>query len=167
MDNIAPSLFGGLCLVQSVSPAIIKKVPISGEWWISIITPDIKMPTKEAREVLPKNLSTKLWSQQMANTTALTVAFATGDFELAKNSLIDLFAEPVRKKLIPNFDEIKQAALDNNALGCSISGGGPSIFALCKSQKEAQNILEKMESAAGELRCKHFCQVEARGVTVI
>lgn len=130
LDNIAPCVSGGLALVRSVDPIDVIAIPVPGEWSVVLLTPHVRIRTKEARAMLPEKWDRASWIQQMGNTAALMHGFATGDAELVRRSLDDRFAEPVRAPLIPNFYEVKKAALDHGAIGCSISGSGPTIFAI-------------------------------------
>src|SRR5690606_11583146 len=137
LDNIAPSFFGGLCVCFGVDPPRVAKVPLGAKWWVALVTPGVRMATKEARSLLPSSLSQSDWTHQMGLTAALITAFATGDGDLAKQSLNDPYAEPRRKTQIPHFDAAKKAALKAGAFGASISGAGPTIFALCQNQETA------------------------------
>jgi homoserine kinase len=159
LDNIAPSLYGGLCLILANKEVV--ELPIKGEWWLSLITPDVEMPTLESRNSLPK--AWDQWIPQMANTAGLVAAFAQGDHELARKSLEDLYAEPIRSQQIPNFSVIKQAAIDSGALACTISGGGPSIFALSSDKPTAQQVLESMQNHANGIRCSYMGLVTKKG----
>lgn len=130
LDNIVPSLLGGLGLVLSVDPIEAFSIPVTADWDVVLVRPHVRIETKAARAILPEQWDRRSWIQQMANTAALAHAFATGDGELLRHSLHDLYAEPLRAPLIPGFVEAKQAALATGALGCSISGSGPTIFAI-------------------------------------
>jgi homoserine kinase len=85
--------------------------------------------------------------QQMANTASLVTAFATGDHELARHALVDLYAEPRRAALIGSFYAVKEAAMTAGALGCTISGAGPSVFALLRDESSAINVAKAMQAA--------------------
>jgi homoserine kinase len=147
LDNIAPSLLGGLCVSLSTQPPQAAKVPTQGSWWLALVTPAFKLTTKKARGVLPSLVSQEEFVQQMAHTSGLITAFASGDYELARASLKDSYAEPRRAPLINGFTDAKKAALAAGALGCSISGAGPSIFALCADEKSASHAAQAMKQA--------------------
>jgi homoserine kinase len=138
LDNIAPCLLGGLTMVLSVSPPKVYRLPMTADWWISILTPESRLETRTARKVLPTELVTSAWVEVMARSIGLVTAFSLKDAELARLSLIDSFAEPRRSPLIPNFEKIKFAALSAGAIGCSISGAGPTIFALAANKNAAE-----------------------------
>jgi homoserine kinase len=147
LDNIAASLHGGLTLVRSMDGLDVVKVPLRGEWWVALVTPDVRVVTRAARALLPEAWGRAEWVQQMANTAALVHGFATGDRDLVRRSLDDRYAEPRRAALIPRFAEVKQAALDCGALGCSISGSGPTVFALAASSSDARRCASAMQTA--------------------
>lgn len=151
LDNIAPCVFGGLCLVREVQPADVVSLKIAGEWWVTLVTPNMKLATKTARGVLPENVTRSLLVQQMANTAGVVAAFTMGDHALMRRSLHDLLAEPSRASLIPHFTDVKAAALGAGALGCSISGAGPSIFAISDRERTARHAGDAMVSAFGSV----------------
>src|SRR5712691_5844960 len=149
LDNIAPITLGGLVLSRSIDPidAIPLKVP--DHWSVALITPRVRIETKQARAILPQQWD-RSWIQQMANTAALIAAFANSDGALARRALDDLYAEPRRAPMIPHFDDVKRAALDAGAFGCSISGSGPTIFAIV-DQSTSRNCLDAMRRAMGDI----------------
>jgi homoserine kinase len=147
LDNIAPCILGGFTLVLTQEPPEVIALPIHSDWWIAVCTPNVKIETRAARAVLPLQWERSGWVQQMANTAALVHAFAIGDEDLVRRSLDDVYAEPRRAPLIPNFFAVKQAALSNGAFGCSISGAGATVFALCPNPAEAERCLTAMQKA--------------------
>lgn len=150
LDNIAPCLLGGLTLVLDTDKFDVQKIPIKGEWWLAVVTPGQRLATIAARSVLPEQIARPLFVQQMANTAGVVAAFALGDHDLMRRSLADLFAEPRRAPLIESFKDAKEAALTAGALGCSISGAGPTTFAICADERTARRASEAMMSAYGE-----------------
>lgn len=152
LDNIAASTLGGLTLTLSVDPIHVVAVPTPARWHVVLLTPGVRVETKSARAILPQQWDRSSWVQQMANTAALVCAFATGDGPLVSRALDDRYAEPLRAGLIPNFPEVKRAALDAGALGCSISGSGPTIFAIVPRGDEA--VGEAMREAMGTVPCE-------------
>ncbi|HYC59019.1 MAG TPA: homoserine kinase [Thermoanaerobaculia bacterium] len=164
IDNIAPSTVGGLALSRSVDPIDVIKLPVAADWWIALVTPNVRIRTKEARALLPELTERATWIQQMANTTALAHAFGIGDGALLGRALDDRYAEPKRAPLIPHFYEMKQAALDAGAFGCSISGSGPTIFAIAPDEATARACTEAMERAFGDAVMKHVGAIAKEGV---
>jgi homoserine kinase len=139
-DNVAPALLGGFTLIRSYKPLDIISVKCPDELYSAIVHPQIELNTSDARRVLKKEVSYEDAIIQSANTAGFMVALIKGDFELLKRSMSDLLAEPYRMQLIPGFDAIKNAAMQAGAIGCGISGSGPSVFALCKGESIANQV---------------------------
>lgn len=148
LDNIAPCVLGGLTLVRDASVPDVISVPIAHDYYLALVTPDQTLETKTSRGVLPQESVRAEWIAQMANASALCVAFATGEHELLRRALCDVFAEPRRAPLITHFSAMKRAALEAGALGCSISGAGPTLFAVCMDERTAHHVADAMEAAA-------------------
>lgn len=152
LDNIAASAVGGLALSRSVDPIDVVRLPVAAPWWVVLVRPHVRVETRQARALLPDQIARDQWIAQMANTIGLAQAFGSGDGELLRRSLDDRFAEPRRAELIPRFHAVKQAALDEGALGCSISGSGPTIFAVAVDEDAAHRCGQAMQAAFGEVR---------------
>ncbi|HSP15149.1 MAG TPA: homoserine kinase [Thermoanaerobaculia bacterium] len=166
LDNIAASTLGGLAITLSVDPIDAISVPAPAQWRVVLLTPRVRIETKKAREILPAHWDRASWTRQMASTTALAYAFATADAQLVRRALDDRYAEPIRADLIPNFRDVKRAALDAGALGCSISGSGPTIFALT-TDNDAR-VAEAMRAAMREVPCDvHAGMISKRGAHAI
>lgn len=150
-DNVAASLFGGFILVRSYEPLDIIHIPVPEELWCAVINPDVIVLTKEAREILPKEIPLSISLRQSANVGGLMVGLLRGDYDLIGRSLVDYIAEPYRSKLIPGFYEMKEAAINVGALGSSISGSGPSVFALCKGKEIADKAGDAMKEVMTKL----------------
>lgn len=151
-DNVAASLFGGFILVRSYEPLDIIQIPVPEDLWCAVINPQVIVLTKEAREILPKEIPLAHSLRQSANVGGLMVGLLRGDYDLIGRSLIDYIAEPYRSKLIPGFYEMKNAAMEAGALGGSISGSGPSVFALCHGKEIAQKAGEAMKKVMDDLK---------------
>lgn len=151
LDNIAACVLGGLTLVRSTDPIDVVRVPLARSLWVALVTPAVRLETRTARSVLAPTLDRAAWVQQMANTAALVHGLASGDLGLVSRSIVDGFAEPRRAPLIPRFDEVKRAALDAGALGSSISGAGPTIFALVEDEAKGSAVLAAMRAALGDV----------------
>lgn len=150
LDNIAPITLGGLVLSRSMDPIEVVSLPVPAGWAVALVTPRVRVETRTARAILPEMWDRASWVQQMANTSALIAAFASGDGLLARRALDDLYAEPRRAPLIPGFLNVKRAALQSGAFGCSISGSGPTIFALV-DERTGERCLAAMSGALGEI----------------
>ena len=149
-DNVAAAIYGGFVLVRSYEPLEIIKLPVPEALRVVAIHPQIAIKTKDAREVLPKEIALKNAVTQWANVGGLVSGLFTNNYELISNSLVDVIVEPFRKGLIPFFDEVKTNALNAGALGAGISGSGPTIFALCKGEKSAKDVYKAIESTYKE-----------------
>ena len=146
VDNIAPSLFGGLVLTVGIDNPNVKQIPVPASVRCVLVHPHMMLSTRAAREILNRSidLSNVIW--QSANLAGFLTGCFTGDIRLIRESLEDVIIEPQRKVLIPGFEQVKQAAITNGALGCSISGAGPTIFAWCE-EPDAVAIRDAMVAA--------------------
>lgn len=144
-DNVSACLFGGFVLVRSYEPLEIVSLPVPDDLFVVALHPQIEIKTEDARNVLPKEIPLKNAITQWANVGGLISGLYTSNYDLISRSLQDVIVEPFRKSLIPHFDEVKQAALNSGALGAGISGAGPTIFAICKSEKIAKSVFENMK----------------------
>jgi homoserine kinase len=144
-DNIAPALFGGFVLVRSVAPPDIVRLPVPDGLTAVVVHPDLEVETARARALLGTSVPLADAIRQWANLGALVDALHRGDFALLARSLEDWIAEPRRAALVPGLAAIKQAAVSAGALGCSLSGSGPSLFALCGERATAVRVAESMD----------------------
>ncbi|MFA6958710.1 MAG: homoserine kinase [Thermoanaerobaculia bacterium] len=151
LDNIGPSLLGGLVCVVTNEPPDVVRLPLAEGWWLALVTPFIAVETKDARRVLPDMVDRATFVAQMASTTATAHAFASGDGDLLRRALVDRFAEPRRSVLIPGFAAAKKAALDEGALACTISGAGPTLFAVSRREGVARAAAGAMQLAFAPL----------------
>ena len=144
-DNVAAVIYGGFILVKSYHPLEIVKLPVPKELMVTVIHPQIEIRTEDARNVLNPSIHIADSVKQSANLAGLISALYTDDYQLLSRSLVDVIAEPYRKKLIPLFDEVKNTSLGVGALGVGISGSGPSIYALSKGKNIAEKVAEAMK----------------------
>lgn len=144
-DNVAPALFGGFVLIRSYEPLDIIEIPVPENLFCTVVHPQIEIKTEDARKILKKEVRLEEAIKQWGNTAALIAGLMKSDYELIGRSLQDVVIEPVRSILIPNFDLVKRVALKAGALGCSISGSGPSVFALSNSPDIAKKAGEAMQ----------------------
>ncbi|MGB5101974.1 MAG: homoserine kinase [Steroidobacteraceae bacterium] len=146
VDNIAPSLFGGLVLTVGIDNPFVKQVPVPESVRCVLVHPHMVLATREARAILGKSvaLSDVIWQQ--ANLAGFLAGCYTSDLPLIRESLLDVVIEPQRQVLIPGFVAVKQAALAAGALGGSISGAGPTVFAWAE-QQDAENVRAEMVAA--------------------
>ena len=129
VDNVAPSLYGGLVLTVGIDDPHVTRIPVPAGMRAVLVHPHIELPTRKSREILNRvvPLSDVVWQQ--ANLAGFLAGCFTRDLHLIRVSLEDVVIEPQRSDLIPGFKQVKSAALENGALGCSISGAGPSVVA--------------------------------------
>ncbi len=144
-DNAAPCIYGGFTLVRSVDPLDI--VPLDyPPMFATVIHPQIEIKTSEARAILPSVVPLSDAVINWSNLGALIAALAQSDYDLIARSMDDKIIEPVRKALIPKFDEVKSASLEAGALGGGISGSGPSIFMLSETIDAAERVRSAMHN---------------------
>lgn len=146
LDNVAPSLLGGLRLVGMREPLWAEPVPFPASWILAVVHPDVQVSTRMARQILPSSVPLVSAVAYWRNLASLVHALHAGDEELARACLRDGLIEPHRSLLIPFFEEVRAAAFGEGALGVNISGSGPSIFAVTR-EPEAASVLEAMEGA--------------------
>jgi homoserine kinase len=169
-DNIAPSLFGGIVLIRSLEPLDLVQLPVPDELWVVVTHPDQRMRTADARSVLPTEISRAVALHQAAQVGALIAALATGDYALLGRAIDDRIAEPARAALLPGFREAKQAALAAGALGSSISGSGPTAFALVRGQETGTRVAEAMTAAyaaCGQRSEVRVVRIDREGARVV
>lgn len=153
-DNVGPSLLGGILFIRDNNTLDVHQLPIPDELYAAVVYPYVEVLTKDARDVLSKQLSLTQHIQQTGNLGGLITGLYKQDYELIRRSLQDVVIEPQRAKLIPAFKKVKQAALAAGALGVSISGAGPSIFALCKGKESADTVSLQMQQAFADQQIK-------------
>ena len=151
-DNVAPSLIGGMVLIRSNKDLDVHRLPVPKGLYAAVVHPQVEILTKDARNVLSDTVSLQQCIEQNGNLGGLIVGLYNSDLELIGRSLNDVIIEPQRARLIPHFYEVKAAALDAGALGCSISGAGPSIFALCANSLVAETAGKAMSKVFAEAK---------------
>ncbi len=139
-DNIAPAVLGGFTLVKQSNPLEVIQLPYPDALHAVIVHPQIEIKTADSRAVLPKTIPLSDAISQWSNVGSLVHALHTSDYNLIGKSLKDVVIEPYRSKLIPKFNNLRKISLESGALGCSISGSGPSIFSLCKGLENAKKV---------------------------
>ena len=170
-DNIAPSICGGFVLVRRASPPDIVRLPVPAGLTAVVVHPDLEIETAKARALLGTTVPLGEAVQQWANLGAFVHGLHTGDFGLISRSRVDTIAEPRRAPLVPGLAAIKQAAVDAGALGCSLSGSGPSLFALCADAATATRVAEAMtaavQTAIGGDTQTYVAPIATRGARVV
>ncbi|MDH3243099.1 MAG: homoserine kinase [Saprospiraceae bacterium] len=153
-DNVAPALLGGMILIRDNLLLDWYRVPIPRGLIALVVHPEITILTKDAREIIRDTVSLQQHTEQSGNLATLILGLAQSNFEMIRKSLKDVIIEPQRARLIPYFEEMQQLAISTGALGCSISGAGPSIFALYSNSVQAESggkqITQLLENQAIE-----------------
>jgi homoserine kinase len=158
-DNAAPALLGGFVLIRSCRPLDVVSIAAPAELACAIVHPHVEIRTQDARKILRDRITMKDAVTQWGNTAGLIAGLLTGDYDLIARSLSDVVIEPVRSILIPGFHKVKEAALAAGALGCSISGSGPSIFALAKGLGTAGAVADAMAAVYRSIGLDHDLHV--------
>lgn len=141
-DNVAPSVVGGIVLIPSLAPLRLVSLPVPRDLWLSVYTPGCSVPTAQARRVLPSAVPLAATVTQAARLGLLVHALHQGDLQLLGEAIADDIVEPARAPLIPGYLDAKVACLEAGALACSISGAGPTTFAISDRQERAEALLE-------------------------
>ena len=144
-DNVGPSLLGGFVLVRDYQPLDVVKIPVSANLYCTLVHPQIELKTEDARRVLKSSIDLRDAVTQSGNTAGLMIGLMSHDYGLIGRSLKDVIAEPVRSVFIPGFESVRSEAVKAGALGCGISGSGPTMFALSASQEFALAVGEVMQ----------------------
>ena len=170
-DNVAPSVMGGFVLVRSCDPFDIVRLPVPDGLRVAVVHPHCQVPTAEARRLVKeRTYGLDVIVPNIGSVAALVAALYLGDLRLLGRSIDDRIIEPLRATLIPGFDEVKTAALAAGALGCSIAGSGPSVFAFADDDASAQRIGEAMQTAFKSARLESdlfWGKVSTEGARVI
>jgi homoserine kinase len=153
VDNIAASLFGGLVLTVGIDHPRVKQIPVPEGVRAVIVHPHMFLSTRQARAILRRSVELSDFVWQTANLAGFISGCYTNDLDMIRASFEDVVIEPQRQALIPGFQSVRLAAMQAGALGCSISGAGPTLFAWALA-KDAHGVLEAMrrEFATGSIR---------------
>jgi homoserine kinase len=148
VDNIAPCLFGGLVLTVGIDHPRVKQIPVPAGIKSVIVHPHMFLSTKQARAILKRTVELSDFVWQTANLAGFISGCYTDDLDMIRASFQDVVIEPQRQALIPGFNDVRQAAMDAGALGCSISGAGPTMFAWALAD-HAETVLATMRREFG------------------
>jgi homoserine kinase len=169
-DNVAPALLGGFVLIRSYQPLDVVRIPAPGELVCTLVHPHVEIRTEDARRILKSKITMRDAVVQWGNTAGLIAGLLTNDYPLIGRSLTDVIVEPARSILIPCFRQAKEAALGTGALGCSISGSGPSIFVLSRGQATAAAAGDAMAAVyrSAGIGCEvYLSEINQRGAVVL
>ncbi len=169
-DNVAPAIYGGFTLVRSYKPLDIVQLHTPKELFATVVHPQIEVKTSDSRKILKTTISLENGIKQWGNLGGLIAGLFMDDYELIGRSLEDHIIEPMRALLIPGFYNVKAAALKAGALGCGISGSGPSIFALSKGVVNAQKVAEAMRDVYIKIGVDydiHVSKINTEGIKIV
>jgi homoserine kinase len=145
-DNLASSLLGGFTIVKSHEPLEVVRLEAPSSIRFVIVLPAMEIKTREARSVLPEMIPLKDAVSNWAHVAALVAAIVRGDVPDIGRAIVDRVIEPIRSTLIHGFPDVKRAALEAGAYGCSISGSGPAVFAVA-TPAAAEKVALAMQAA--------------------
>jgi homoserine kinase len=134
IDNIAPCLIGGLVLTVGIDHPRVKQIPVPPSLRCVLVHPHMFLGTREARAVLKTDVTRSDFVWQSANLAGFISGCYSNDLDMIRDSFNDVIIEPQRHSLIPGFKDVQRGAMSAGALGCSISGAGPTIFAWAEIQ---------------------------------
>lgn len=152
-DNVASSLLGGFVIVRNSPKIEFIKIDPPSDLNIIVGIPQIAVPKKKteaARNILPKNVSLDNVIQNISNASTVVAGFALKDVKMISKGIEDMIIEPIRKKLIPSYEIVKKYALDAGALAFTISGAGPSIIAILKTERNSEKIRNAIQAGFNE-----------------
>ncbi len=134
IDNIAPCLYGGLILTVGIDNPRVKQIPVPPTLRCVLVHPHMYLGTREARAILKTDITRSDYVWQSANLAGFISGCYSNDLEMLRDSFNDVIIEPQRHLMIPGFKDVQKSAMSAGALGCSISGAGPTVFAWVEVQ---------------------------------
>ena len=169
-DNVAPIILGGITLVRSINEIDVIKLPTPKSLEVIIIRPNIEIKTSDSRKVLRKKIKIEEMVQQSANLGSFVSSLYNEDFNLMSRSIVDIIAEPNRRILIPEFDNIIKLSKINGAIAAGISGSGPSIFSLSKDTIISEKILKATTDHYNKLGISYdgfISKINTKGIKIL
>ncbi len=146
-DNICPSMMGGMVLIRALDPFDVVRIPVPQDMGAVVAIPDLDIEIQQARAILQDSIELDDYVAQSANLAGFVAGCFSDDRALIARSLQDLIVEPQRSHLIPGFADVQRAAMDEGAMGASIAGAGPSLFALHDRHIEPGRLADAMADA--------------------
>ena len=169
-DNVAPVLLGGFTLVRCSDGPDVIKLPVPDELVATVVHPKIELKTAHARSVLKQQISLKDAISQWGNLAGLVSGLYENDYDRISKCLVDKIVEPSRAILIPAFSELKEAAAEVGALGCGISGSGPSVYALSRGMTTAEQVAQKFSEVLSGIDISfetHISPINTVGIRIL
>lgn len=143
-DNVGPMLLGGLVLAAH---GRLLRIEVPSAWHSVVVHPDAVLETRKAREALQGSYALTEFVEQSANLALVLSGCHRGDADLVRAGLADALIEPRRAPLVGGFHAVKDAAMEHDAMGASISGAGPSVFAWFENRASAEAAAKSMCAA--------------------
>lgn len=169
-DNVAPAMLGGMVLVRSMDPLDVVRIPVPHQMGAVVVRPELCIDVRKARQLLADQIEMKQFVRQSANLAGFLAGCFRDDRNLIGRSLQDLIVGPQRAHMIPGFAEVQEAARGAGALGCSIAGAGPTLFALHDFDVEGEAIRDAMIEAfqrAGIESTGHLSPINGLGAHIV
>jgi homoserine kinase len=160
IDNIAPCLFGGLVLTVGIDHPRVKQIPVPPSLRCVLVHPHMFLGTREARAILKTDVTRSDFIWQSANLAGFISGCYSNDLDMIRDSFNDVIIEPQRHSLIPGFKDVQRGAMSAGALGCSISGAGPTIFAWAEIQ-QAEAVRGAMVAAFASHALESDCWISS------
>jgi homoserine kinase len=172
IDNVAPCLLGGLQLIcpEGKNREVARALPVFDNWRMAVVHPHLQVPTKLARSILPPAIPMKKAVAYWQNLGSFIHALYARDEALVAHTLHDLIIEGYRRRLVKGFGKVQKAALEAGAFGCTLSGSGPSMFAVTGSSRQAGNVLQAMLGGFAAVRVKaegYVCRIDPFGARIL
>ncbi|MDZ7373857.1 MAG: homoserine kinase [candidate division KSB1 bacterium] len=151
-DNVAPCVFGGMVLVND-DPTQWQRLPVPRQLRLVLAVPSVQVLTRYARQILPERVPLAASSANSARLASMVAAAYRGSVRDFAAAIKDEIVEPVRACLIPGFYHVKEKAMEAGALACSISGAGPTVFAIADDERIAQRVAQAMQESFASCGC--------------
>jgi len=169
-DNVAASMLGGLVFSADGDPPLARRLPVPAELFCSLVYPSLRIDTQQSRGGLSSTVELGAAVIQSSNLAGVLIACQTGEWTLMARFLRDVMIEPQRCKQVPGFARVKEAAIATGALGCSLSGSGPSMFAWSRGMRVAEQVRVAMQSVFTDLGIENqgwVCPVASKGAEIV
>lgn len=146
-DNVAPCIMGGFTVIRSYEPFEMISIKPPENLGLVVALPDIYVETKEARKVIPKEVSLKYLVYHAGNAACLVHGMDTGDLKLIGRSVQDLVSEPYRAHFVPHLKEAESAAMSHGALASFLGGSGPCVMSFYDKNTHKGDIIAESVKA--------------------
>lgn len=170
-DNVSPAMLGGFTVVRSCEPEVdVFQIDYPEDLVVLIIFPQTQIKTAEAKRMLGDTIPLNKARTQWGNVAGLAIGMMKQDWGLIQRSLVDVVAEPVRKTLIPHYEDVKEIAMKHGALGFNISGSGPSMFSFFRSEEAARAGIAEVREIYDRLSIEsffHISRINPKGTHIV